>query len=75
MSEANVKKRINEDSKEFSAVHNLEATEVYFTNLTNMHCFQLVKKLVTKAIKSKEADAQLVDDFSSLAVSKELRLS
>ena len=72
MSEADAKKRIDEDSKEFFAVRNLEEAEVYFTNLTDEHRFRLVDKLVTKAIESKEADAQLVGDFFSRAVSKEL---
>jgi hypothetical protein len=31
MSEADVKKRIDEDSKEFFAARNLEEAEVYFT--------------------------------------------
>jgi translation initiation factor 4G len=72
MSEADAKKRIDEDSKEFFAVRNLEEAEIYFTNLTDEHRFRLVDKLVTQAIESKEADAQLVGDFFSRAVSKEL---
>jgi hypothetical protein len=53
MSEADVEKRIDEDSKEFFAVRNLEEAEVYFTNLTDEHQFRLVNKLVTKANESK----------------------
>jgi len=72
MSEEDAKTRIEEDSKEFFAVRNLEEAEVYFTNLTDEHRFRLVDKLVATAIESKEADAQLVGDFFSHAVSKEL---
>jgi translation initiation factor 4G len=72
MSEADAKKRIEEDSKEFFAVRNLEEAEVYFTNLTDEHHVRLVDKLVTTAIESKEADAQLVSDFFYHAGSKEL---
>jgi translation initiation factor 4G len=72
MSEADAKKKIDEDSKEFFSVRNLEEAEVYFTNLTPEHQFRLVDKLVTSAIESKEADAQLVADLFSRAVSKDL---
>lgn len=72
MSEADAKKKIDEDSKEFFSVRNLEEAEVYFTNLTFEHRFRLVDKLVTSAIESKEADAQLVADLFSRAVSKDL---
>lgn len=69
---ADVKKRIDEDFKEFFAVRNLDEAEVYFTNLPDEHRFRLVDKLVTSAIESKETDAQLVGDFFSRAASKEL---
>jgi translation initiation factor 4G len=72
MSEADAKKKIDEDSKEFFSVRNLEEAEVYFTNLTPEHRFRLVDNLVTSAIESKEADAQLVGDLFSHAVSKDL---
>ena len=70
--ENGAKRRINEDSREFFAVRNLEEAEVYFTNLTGEHRFRLVEKLVTAAIESKEADARLVGDFFDRSVSKEL---
>lgn len=72
MSEADVKKKIDEGSKEFFGVRNLDEAEVYFTNLTPEHRFRLVNKLVTSAIESKEADTQLVSDLFSRAISKDL---
>jgi translation initiation factor 4G len=72
MSEADAMKRIEEDSKEFFGVRNLEEAEIYFMNLTVDHRFRLVDKLVTSAIESKEADAQLVGDFFKQAAFKEL---
>lgn len=72
MSEADAKKKIDEDSKEFFAVRNLEEAEDYFAKLTPEHRFRLVDKLVASAIESKETDAQLVGDFFSRASSKDL---
>jgi translation initiation factor 4G len=72
MSEAEAKKKIDEDSKEFFGVRNLEEAEVYFTNLPVEHRFRLVDKLVSSAIESKESDAQLVGDFFSRAAAKGL---
>lgn len=72
MSEADAKKKIDEDSKEFFSVRNLEEAEEYFTHLTDEHRFRLVDKLVLSAIESKEADAQLVGNLLSRAVSKGL---
>jgi translation initiation factor 4G len=72
MSEADATKKIDEDSKEFISVRNLDEAEVYFTNLTLEHHFRLVDKLVTSAIESKEADAQLVGELFSRAISKDL---
>ena len=63
MSEADAKKRIDEDVKEFFAVRNLEEADVYFTVLTEEHRFRLVDKLVGSALESKEADARLVAEF------------
>ncbi|KIJ65955.1 hypothetical protein HYDPIDRAFT_151661 [Hydnomerulius pinastri MD-312] len=70
MTEADAKKRIDEDVKEFFAVRNLEEADVYFTNLTEEHRFRLVDKLVASALESKEADARLVGDFFAQATSK-----
>jgi translation initiation factor 4G len=72
MSEADAKKRIGEDVKEFFAVRSLEEADVYFTNLTPEHHFRLVDKLVASALESKEADARLVGEFFARAVSNGL---
>jgi translation initiation factor 4G len=72
MTAAEVKKKIDEDLKEFFAVRNLEEAESYFTQLPAAHHSTLVDKLVSSALESKEADAQLVSDFFSLASEKEL---
>lgn len=72
MSDADVKKKIAEDSKEFFGVRNLDEAEVYFSALPSQHHHNLVDKLVSTAVESKEADAQLVADFFSRAASKEL---
>ncbi|RPD57735.1 hypothetical protein L227DRAFT_551661 [Lentinus tigrinus ALCF2SS1-6] len=72
MSEAEAKTRIEEDSKEFFSIRDLEEAEVYFTKLPSEHRHMLVDKLVTKAIESKEADAQLVADLFDRAVSRNL---
>ena len=72
ISDAEVQKRMEEDSKEFFGVRNLDEAEVYFTNLTIERRFRLVEKLVTSALESKDADAQLVADFFSLAATKDI---
>jgi len=69
MSEADAKKKIDEDVKEFFAVRNLQEAEVYFTNLPDEHRFRLVDKLVASALEGKETDARLVGDFFSQATS------
>jgi translation initiation factor 4G len=69
MSEADIKKKIDEDVKEFFAVRNLQEAEVYFANLPDEHRFRLVDKLVASALESKEADARLVGDFFAQATS------
>ncbi len=72
MSEEVAKKKIDEDSKEFFAVRNLEEAEVYFTALPAQYHHKLVDKLVVAAVESKEADAQLVSDLFARATSKNL---
>ncbi|KZP10650.1 hypothetical protein FIBSPDRAFT_872336 [Athelia psychrophila] len=72
MSEADAKKHLDQDSKEFFAVRNLDEAEDYFQKLTPEHRFRLVDKLVNTAIESKAADAQLVSDFFARAHSKDL---
>ncbi|KZT72272.1 hypothetical protein DAEQUDRAFT_809168 [Daedalea quercina L-15889] len=72
MSETEAKTRIGEDSKEFFSIRDLGEAEVYFSKLPSEHRWLLVDKLVTSAIESKEADAQLVGDFFSRAVLRNL---
>ncbi|KZP10374.1 hypothetical protein FIBSPDRAFT_1051378 [Athelia psychrophila] len=72
MSEADAKKHLDQDSKEFFAVRNLDEAEEYFQKLTPEHRFRLADKLVNTAIESKAADAPLVSDFFAQAHSKDL---
>ena len=70
MSEADAKKKVDEDVKEFFAIRSTEEASVYFTNLPEEHHFLLVNKLVAFALESKEADAVLVADFFAQAALK-----
>ncbi|KAF8132090.1 armadillo-type protein [Boletus edulis] len=70
MSEADAKKKIDEDVKEFFAVRSMEEADVYFTNLPEDYRFHLVDKLVGSALESKETDATLVSEFFAQAASK-----
>lgn len=72
MSDAEVKARIDEDTKEFFSIRDLDEAEVYFTKLPVEHRHKLVDKLVSHALESKEADATLVADLFSRAASKNL---
>ena len=72
MTDEDAKKKIAEDSEEFFSVRNLDEAEVYFRALPSQYHHNLVDKLVSTAVESKEADAQLVADFFSRAASKEL---
>ncbi|KAK0459137.1 armadillo-type protein [Desarmillaria tabescens] len=72
MSDKDAKKKIEEDIKEFSAVRNLDEAEVYFTQLPAKHHPLLVEKLISFAVESKEADAQLVSQLFSRASTKNL---
>ncbi|KAG1782038.1 hypothetical protein EV702DRAFT_1069197 [Suillus placidus] len=67
MSEEDVKKKIDEDVKEFFAVRSLREADDYFPNLPDEHRFRLVDKLVASALKSKVTDARLVGDFFAQA--------
>ncbi|OSD00226.1 hypothetical protein PYCCODRAFT_1460324 [Trametes coccinea BRFM310] len=72
MSVEEAKTRIEEDSKEFFSIRDLDEAEVYFTKLPAEHRHLLVDKLVTRAVESKEADAQLVADLLERAHAKNL---
>lgn len=70
MTEEAASKKIAEDTKEFFGVRNLEEAEVYFSTLPAQFHHKLVDSLVSKAVESKEADAQLVSDFFSRSTSQ-----
>ncbi|KAK0226381.1 ARM repeat-containing protein [Armillaria fumosa] len=72
ISDKDAKKKIEEVIKEFSTVQNLDEAEVYFTQLPAKYHPLLVDKLISFAVESKEADAQLVSDFFSRASTKNL---
>lgn len=72
MTEAEAKTRIAEDSKEFFSIRDLDEAEVYFTKLPVEHRHRLVDKLVSSAIESKQADAELVASLLDRAISKNL---
>ncbi|KAJ3993865.1 ARM repeat-containing protein [Lentinula boryana] len=72
ISEAEAKKKISEDVKEFFGVRNIDEAEVYFDKLPSHHHHSLVDKLITHAIESKEADARLVGDLFQRVTSNKL---
>ncbi|KII95568.1 hypothetical protein PLICRDRAFT_48515 [Plicaturopsis crispa FD-325 SS-3] len=75
MSEADAKKKIAEDSKEFFAffaLRNLDEPETYFTDLPVEHRFRLVDTLVNRTIESKKTDAVLVARFLGRVIQKNL---
>ncbi|KAK0195866.1 hypothetical protein F5146DRAFT_308587 [Armillaria mellea] len=72
MGNKKVKKKIEKNIKKFGAARNLDEAEVYFTQLPAKHHPLLVDKLVSFAVKSKEADAQLVAELFSRASTKNL---
>lgn len=72
MSEADAKRKLDEDLKEFKSIRNLDEGEEYFRSLPAAHHALLVDKFVSWAVESKEADAQLVADLFARGVSKSL---
>ena len=70
MSEADAKKKIDEDVKEFFAIRDIYEVDAYFTNLPKEHRYRLVDKLVGSALEGKEADAVLVSELFARASSK-----
>ena len=70
MSDGEAKARIEEDTKEFFSIRDLDEAEVYFTKLPVEHRHKLVDKLITFALESKEADATLVADLFTRAAIK-----
>ena len=63
MSEAEVKVKIEEDTKEFFAIRILDEAESYFSILPTEHRHLLVDALVMKSIEMKEPDVILVGDL------------
>jgi translation initiation factor 4G len=72
MSEADAKRKLSEDLKEFKSVRNLDEAEDYFISLPHYHHALLVEQFVSFAVESKETDAQLVADLFARAVNKSL---
>lgn len=72
MSEEDANKKISEDLKEFFAIRDLDEAEVYFSALPVAHHHRLVDRLVGTAVDSNVANVQLVADFFTRVVSKEL---
>lgn len=72
MTEAQVKTRSAEDAKEFFNIRDLDEAEAYLTKLPSENRWLLVDDLVVFALRLTEADAQLVSDYFSRVVSKDL---
>ncbi|KAG5647073.1 hypothetical protein DXG03_001443 [Asterophora parasitica] len=75
LTEEQATKKIGEDLKEFYAVRNLDEAEVYFSGLPAAYHSKLIDKLTTRAVESKEADAQLLADLFARVVEKGLSSS
>ncbi|TFY54696.1 hypothetical protein EVG20_g9603 [Dentipellis fragilis] len=72
MSEADAKKKIDEDAKEFFSIRSIDEAENYFSALPSAHHFRLVDKLAMQAVESKATDAELVANFFKRAREKDL---
>lgn len=70
MSEADAKKKVEGDTKEFFHIRKLDDAVEYFTNIPSKFRHLLVENLVSFAIESKATDAQLVADLFSKAFEK-----
>ncbi|KAL0565162.1 hypothetical protein V5O48_016868 [Marasmius crinis-equi] len=75
MSLADARRRAEQDSEEFFAIRDLDEAEFYFSRLPPQHHHLLVDKLISHAVESEEADAQLVSDLLERASSKSLASS
>jgi hypothetical protein len=62
-SEAEVKAKIEEDTKEFFRIRMLDEAESYFSSLPTEHRYWLVDALVMKSIEMKEPDVTLVGNL------------
>ena len=72
MSEADAKKKIDEDIKELFAVRNVDEAENYFTALPAQYHVKLVDKLTSETIERKTSDAELVASVFERASTKRL---
>ncbi|KAK7037699.1 hypothetical protein VNI00_010925 [Paramarasmius palmivorus] len=73
LSEADVKKKIEGDLRVFFISRNIDEAEGYFAKLRSQHDHQLlVDGLVSKAVESKQADAELVGNLLKRASSENL---
>ena len=72
MSEAKANEKIAEDIEEFFSVRNIDESEDYFTELPSKYHHQLVSKMISKVIESKEAGGELVSHAFAKAAKKEL---
>lgn len=72
LTDEQAKKKIDEDVKEFFAVRSLDEADDYFTRLPAAHHHTLIDKVASRAIEANQADAQLVTDLLSRALSKSL---
>ena len=72
LSEAEIKAKIEEDTKEFFSIRMLDEAESYFSTLPMEHRHWLVDALVTKSIEMKEPDVVLVSELFVRVREKEL---
>lgn len=71
-SKETVQDKIGQDLEELFVIRDLDKAEEYFIALPADYCAQLVKKLLMRAIESKQADAQLVADLFERVHTKNL---
>ena len=72
LSEAEIKAKIEEDTKEFFSIRMLDEGESYFSSLPTEHRHLLVDALITKSIEMKEQDLVLVNELFIRVREKEL---
>jgi translation initiation factor 4G len=70
--EAEIKAKIEEDTKEFFSIRMLDEAESYFSTLPTEHRHWLVDALVAKSIEMKEPDVILVSELFVRVREKEL---
>jgi len=68
MSDAEVKKQIDGDTKEFFALRKLDEAEQYFESLPDDQRYKMVDSVFTKALEGKDAEATLVGELFSKVI-------